>query len=98
MSMLSLMSAALLFSVAHADSPIRLIIDTDAGFDVDDVAAIAVANALADNGECEIIAIGHTNGFSKGIGAVSTLMHFHQRDSVPLGAYKGPWAKDTNKL
>ena len=75
-------------------APVRLIIDTDAGFDVDDVGAIGIANALADNNECIIIAIGHTNGFSKGIGGVSTLMHFHQRDDVPLGSYKGAWAQN----
>eukprot|EP00928_Gymnodinium_smaydae_P053663 TRINITY_DN3759_c0_g3_i3.p1 TRINITY_DN3759_c0_g3~~TRINITY_DN3759_c0_g3_i3.p1 ORF type:complete len:560 (-),score=31.26 TRINITY_DN3759_c0_g3_i3:351-1985(-) len=74
------------------NGPVRLIIDTDAGFDVDDVGAIAVANALQDNGECEIIAVGHTNGYKLGIGAVSTLMHFYGRDNVPLGAYKGEWA------
>ena len=49
---------------------------------------------MADNGECEIIAVGHTNGFVKGIGGVSTLMHFHQRDNVPLGSYKGEWARN----
>ena len=73
---------------------VKLIIDTDAGFDVDDVGAIAVANALQDAGECDIIAVSHTNGFEKGIGAVSALMHWYGRDSVPLGAYKGPWARE----
>ena len=67
---------------------------TDAGFDVDDVGAVCLANALADNGEAEIVAVGHTNGYNKGIGSVSTLMHFYGRDAVPLGAYKGAWAKN----
>ena len=71
----------------------RLIIDTDAGFDVDDIGAITVANALADLGEVDIIAISHTNGYIKGIGAVSTVMKYYGRSDVPLGAYKGPWAK-----
>lgn len=83
-----------LAAASTAASPVRLIVDTDAGFDVDDVGALGVANALADAGECEIIAVGHTNGFIKGIGAVSTLMHFHQRDDVPLGSYKGEWARN----
>jgi len=77
-----------------AAGPVRLIIDTDAGFDVDDVGAVAVANALQDNGEAVIVAVGHTNGFIKGIGAVSTLMHFYNRDEVTLGAYKGVWARN----
>ena len=71
---------------------VRLIIDTDAGFDVDDVAAIAVANKLADMNETEIIAIGHTNAFDKGIGAVSTIMEWYDRSDVSSGAYKGQWA------
>ena len=82
-------------SLSHAPPPpIRLIVDTDAGFDVDDVGAIGVANALMDAGEATIIAVGHTNGFPIGIGGVSTLMRFYGRDDVPLGAYKGVWARD----
>ncbi len=60
---LSLILFTLLHYNANASSPasaVRLIVDTDAGFDVDDVGAIGVANALADNGECIIIAVGHT--------------------------------------
>eukprot|EP01047_Picozoa_sp_COSAG01_P065208 COSAG01_NODE_8768_length_2665_cov_25.306703_2_plen_296_part_00 len=75
-------------------APVKLLIDTDAGFDVDDVGAVCLANALADNGEAEIVAVGHTNGYNKGIGSVSTLMHFYGRDAVPLGAYKGAWAEN----
>jgi methanogenic corrinoid protein MtbC1 len=58
---ITVFQAALLLASAAA-SPIKLIIDTDAGFDVDDVGAISVANALQDNGEVEIVAVGHTNG------------------------------------
>ena len=57
-----------------AAAPVKLIIDTDAGFDVDDVGAISIGNALQDSGEAEIVAVGHTNGFTKGIGGVSALM------------------------
>jgi hypothetical protein len=45
-------------------------------------------------GEAKLIAVGHTNGFAKGIGGVSTLMHHYGRDSVPLGSYKGAWAQN----
>ena len=74
--------------------PVPLIIDTDAGFDVDDAGAVCLANALQDNGETKIIAVGHTNGYVKGIGAVSALMEFYNRGSVPLGSYKGVWARN----
>ena len=72
----------------------RLLIDTDAGFDVDDVGALCVANALMDRGEVDIIAVGHTNAFVKGVGAVSALMAFYNHTAVPIGAYKGPWGRD----
>lgn len=88
------LAATSLVSGAVSTNPVPLIVDTDAGFDVDDVGAIAVANALQDLGEARIIAVSHTNGFVKGIGAVSALMHFYGRDNVTLGAYKGPWARD----
>jgi hypothetical protein len=82
---------------SKASTPTKLIIDTDAGFDVDDVGAVCLGNALQDNGEAEIIAIGHTNGYVKGIGGVSALMEFWGRGTtVPLGAYKGAWARDPN--
>eukprot|EP00729_Bicosta_minor_P007225 gene7225-31713_t len=90
------MSAPLLLVFAVASVPVPLIIDTDAGFDVDDVGAVCIGNALMDAGEANIIAVGHTNGYDKGIGAISTLMHFYGRDTVPLGSYKGPWARNPN--
>ena len=62
-----------LSAAATTVAPVPLIIDTDAGFDVDDVGAVCLGNALQDNGETEIIAVGHTNGYVKGIGAVSAL-------------------------
>ena len=91
-------TAANAINAAPPASPplVPLIVDTDAGFDVDDIGALSVANALADAGEAEIIAVGHTNGYALGIGAVSAVMQFYGRESVPLGAYKGPWARNPN--
>ena len=73
-------------------APVPLIIDTDLGFDVDDVGAIAVANYLADRGECEIIAIAHNTAFYEGIGGVDTIVNWYGRHgALELGAYTGPW-------
>ena len=59
-----LMAVALLPHAAvlwASPSPVKLIIDTDIGGggcnDVDDVGAICIANALADNGEAELLAM-----------------------------------------
>lgn len=45
-----------------AGAPVRLIIDTDMSTDVDDVAALCMAHALADRGEVEIAAVVHNTG------------------------------------
>ena len=97
LSLISVFLSSSLFGESAA-APVKLIVDTDAGFDVDDIGALAVANALQDNGEAEIVAVSHTNGFVKGIGGVSNIMHFYDRDDVALGAYKGPWAQDPNAV
>jgi hypothetical protein len=84
----------LLLALVALAAPRRLLIDTDAGFDVDDVGAICIANALADRQEVVLVAVAHTNAFAAGIGAVSALMTYYGRANVSLGAYKGPWARD----
>lgn len=73
---------------------VRLIIDTDMGFDVDDVAAVCAAHALHDLGEASLLAVVHDTGFNKGIGAVSVINHYYGHDSVALGAYKGAFGRD----
>ena len=69
----------LLGAAAARAAPVQLIVDTDLGFDVDDVGAIAVANNLADEGYCDILAIVHNTGFYEGIGGVSVLNNWWVR-------------------
>ena len=53
--------AVLALTRATAPPPVGLIIDTDIGGggcqDVDDVVAVCIANALADNGEAALLAV-----------------------------------------
>ena len=51
------MLAALALSAVLATAPVQLIIDTDLGFDVDDVGALAVAHALSDQGLVDILGV-----------------------------------------
>mmetsp|Transcript_55366 Transcript_55366/g.154214 ORF Transcript_55366/g.154214 Transcript_55366/m.154214 type:complete len:367 (-) Transcript_55366:65-1165(-) len=82
-------------SLAHASavSPVPLIIDTDIGGgacrDVDDVAAICMANAMADNGEVELLAVMQNTEPAQCSGMISVLNHYYGRDDVPIGAFKG---------
>ena len=66
-----------------------MVIDTDMGFDVDDVGAVCVGNALMDNFETDIILIVHNTGFRLGVGSISSINHYYGRDDILLGAYKG---------
>jgi len=77
---------------------VQLIIDTDLGFDVDDVGAISVANHLQDIGACKILAVIHNTGFHKGIGGCDVINNHYGRTTetgMALGAYKGPWGSTT---
>ncbi|KAK3286669.1 hypothetical protein CYMTET_5786 [Cymbomonas tetramitiformis] len=78
---------------AHG-ADVKLIIDTDLGNDVDDVGALAVAHALADDGKVDILAIVHCTGLKVGIAAVDVINTFYGRqDSIILGAYKGDFGR-----
>ena len=68
-----------------------LIIDTDMSTDVDDVAALRMAHALADLGEAEILAVVHSTGLFSVINPV--INHYYGRDQIPIGAYKGQFGK-----
>ena len=85
-----LLSPALLAAAASADGPVQLIIDTDLGFDVDDVGAISVAFHAQDIGLADIKAILHNTGFVKGIGGVDAVANYYNAsDSIIYGAYNG---------
>jgi hypothetical protein len=83
-------------SVSSASSnKVQLIVDTDLGFDVDDVGALAVANHLADIGKCDILGVVHNTAFYEGIGGVDVVNDWYNRsgdqDKLRLGAYTGQW-------
>lgn len=82
---------AVLFStltLAAAEVP-RLIIDTDMCGDYDDVGALAVANALADAGECEILAVMSSTVKSPALGMAQIINDYYGRTELPMGVVKG---------
>ena len=80
--------------VQAAQTPVPLIIDTDIGGggcnDVDDVMAVCLANALADNGEADLLGVVVNSEPENCPGVVSVLNHYYGRDDVPIGSFKGP--------
>lgn len=78
-----LMAAAL--AMAAGAAPVKVIFDTDVGNDVDDALALAILHALADRGECELLAVTITKG-EPGSAAYADLVNtFYGRPDVPIG-------------
>ena len=63
----------------------RIIFDTDMGPDYDDVGAITVLHALADSGECEILATVSSDGHSTIAPTIAVFNKYFGRDSLPIG-------------
>lgn len=86
--------ALLLLPLPALGATVPLIIDTDIGGgscrDVDDVGAICMAHALADNGEVDLLAIIQNSRPLQSTGVISVLNHFYGRDQVLIGAFKHP--------
>ena len=67
----------------------RVIFETDMCTDVDDVGALAVLHALADNGEVEILAICYNEVHPSGAGTICAINTWYNRGDIPIGIYKG---------
>jgi len=69
--------------------PVRIILDTDMMTDCDDAGAFAVLHALADNGECIILATVVSSKSPASALAVSVLNTYYGRPDIPIGIVKG---------
>jgi inosine-uridine nucleoside N-ribohydrolase len=95
LALLILFSAALRLSTAVAAPPVQLILDTDMSGDCDDAGALALLHALADQGECQLLAVvvnrkDHTGASAAACDAINT---FYGRPDLAIGTDKrGPTA------
>ncbi len=75
------------------DQPVKLILDTDMSGDADDAGTLALLHALADRGECELLAMvtnrrDKTNASAAAVDAINT---YYGRPDLPIGTDKqGP--------
>jgi hypothetical protein len=84
-----------LAATSFAASPVAVILDTDMSGDCDDAGALAVLHALADRGECEILAtiINRKDLANASAAAVSAVNAWYGRAAIPIGTDKaGPTA------
>ena len=73
-------------------NPKKIIFETDMCTDVDDVGALAMLHALADNREAEILAISYNEVHPSGAGTISAINTWYNRGDIPIGIYKGDLA------
>ena len=82
-------AAAALVALGAAAEPVRIIFDTDMICDFDDVGALACLHALADAGECEILATVSSTRGNASVGAIQVINAYYGRAHLPVGAPKG---------
>ena len=70
-----------------AEEPVKLILDTDMSGDCDDAGALALLHALADQGECEILAtiINRKDLANASAAATSAINTWYGRPEIPIG-------------
>ena len=85
-------AAITLHGEENGSEPVRVILETDMTFDVDDVGALAVLHALADDGLAEILAVNFNEVHPNGVAAIDAINTFYGRGDIPIGRYPGELA------
>ena len=73
----------------NAVQPVRIIFDSDMGPDYDDVGAITILHALADNGEANILATMASTKYEGVAGVLSLFNTYFNRPEIEVGVPKG---------
>jgi len=73
-----------------AAAPVKIFFDTDMETDCDDAGALAVLHALADKGECEILATVVSVRDHNSVATVDAINTYYRRPRLPLGMVQGP--------
>ena len=67
----------------------HVIFETDMTFDVDDVGALAVLHALANQSKVEILAVMYNEVHLDAIPAISAINSWYGRPDIPIGTFNG---------
>ena len=82
----------LLAEGAEKMDPKKVIFETDLCTDVDDVGALAMLHALANNEEAEILAVSFNEAHPNAANAICAINTWYNRGDIPIGIYKGDLA------
>ena len=77
--------------------PTLIILDTDISSDVDDVGAVAVLHALADQGKAQILAMMVSSGDPWSASCLDALNTWFGRPDIPVGVVKGESVQHISK-
>jgi arylsulfatase len=81
--------------------PVKLILDTDMSGDADDAGTLAMLHAMADRGECELLAtiVNRADLTKASAAAVDAINTYYGRPNIPIGTDKvGPTALQRTSL
>ncbi len=74
---------------AQQQPPVNIIFDTDMGPDYDDIGAITLLHAMADSGECTILATIACNQHPYIAAVLNTMNTYFKRPGIPIGVVGG---------
>jgi inosine-uridine nucleoside N-ribohydrolase len=78
-------------------SPVRLILDTDMGNDIDDALALGVIHALQSRGECELLAVTLSKDNDFAAPFVDLVNTFYRRGDIPIGVVRNGKTPEDSK-
>lgn len=84
-------------TVVYAQSPVKVIFDTDIDSDVDDVGALAMLHTFADHNAVEILGVIVTSEDKYAPMCTDAINHYFGRPDIPIGALKGYPLRDNSK-
>lgn len=70
------------------ETPVRILFDTDMVTDYDDVGALALLHAFADEGKCRILATCSCTRDNSSVAAVEIINAYYGRGDIPVGCSK----------
>lgn len=83
--------------VSYAQSPVKVILDTDIDSDVDDVGALAMLHTLADHQVVEILGVVVTSDDLHAPSCTDAINHYFERPDIPIGVEKGIALREFSK-
>lgn len=83
------LTVLLLATLTVSGAPVRVLFDTDFMTDCDDPGALGMLHALADRGECEILATFCSGLNAWNVPAIVAVNTYYGRGTLPVAAVKG---------